>query len=181
MRRRLADGMPNGYRVVDLHDVWVGAPALAPQLVAADYRVTLLNVQPAELDAAVQTLLAAEKLPRERRREKKTVAYDLRPLLLDLQVRAADQAAKSMDNAETPPMGLWMRLRHSQDGGSGRMEEVVRALAETMGRTALAASSDEPVASSGAISADAATPDPVTPAIESVLAVRERLWLTEEL
>ncbi|HEY5472404.1 MAG TPA: TIGR03936 family radical SAM-associated protein, partial [Candidatus Limnocylindrales bacterium] len=33
LRGRLASGMPRGYRVVDLHDVWVGAPALAPQLV----------------------------------------------------------------------------------------------------------------------------------------------------
>ncbi|MGZ6267103.1 MAG: TIGR03936 family radical SAM-associated protein, partial [Candidatus Limnocylindrales bacterium] len=30
LRARLAGGMPAGYRVVDLHDVWMGAPALAP-------------------------------------------------------------------------------------------------------------------------------------------------------
>ena len=36
MRERLEAGLPAGYRMVDLHDVWVGSAALAPQLVAAD-------------------------------------------------------------------------------------------------------------------------------------------------
>ena len=60
LRDRLAVGMPHGYRVVGLHDVWVGAPAIAPQLVAADYRMTLLNVEGVELEEAAGRVLALD-------------------------------------------------------------------------------------------------------------------------
>jgi radical SAM-linked protein len=163
MRRRLTDGMPSGYDVVDLYDVWVGAPALAPQLVAADYRTSLFSVEPGPLEAAIARLLAATALPRERHREKKTIAYDLRPLLLDARVRAPDPAAITPETAGLPVSGLWLRLRHAQDGGSGRLEEVIAALAEVV---------DPP--------ADPAADAPAA-ALESVLAVRERLWLAGEL
>jgi radical SAM-linked protein len=157
LRARLAAGMPRGYRVVDLHDEWVGAPALAPQLVAADYRLILLGIEGAAAEEGIRTLLAATRLPRERRREDKVTAYDLRPLLIDLR---ADRPG------EAPGVVLWMRLRHSQDEGSGRAEEVVAALAEALqGR--------------GAVGHTEATTD--SPAIEMVHPVRERLWLTGEL
>jgi radical SAM-linked protein len=132
---RLAAGMPRGYRVVDLHDVWVGARALAPQLVAADYRMTLLNVERADLERAAVTLMAADRLPRQRRREAKSTSYDLRPLLLDLRVDPADPVAVPPDAAAAPASGLWMRLRHSQDDGAGRAEEVVAALADELDLT----------------------------------------------
>ena len=158
LRDRLATGMPDGYRVVDFHDVWVGAPALAPQLVAADYRVTLLNVDEARLAGAAARLMAAEGLPRERHKETKSTSYDLRPLLLDLRVRPADPAAVQPDAAGTaspPTPALWMRLRHSQSLGSGRAEEVVAALADELG-----------LGEGG---------------LEIVNPIRERLWLTGEL
>ena len=113
LRDRLASGMPSGYRVVDLHDVWVGASALAPQLVAADYRVTLLNVAVADLAAAVAELMAADKLPRQRHREKRTIAYDLRPLLFEVQVREPDPAAQpalAADPADGVSVGLPARV-----------------------------------------------------------------------
>jgi radical SAM-linked protein len=67
LRERLTAGMPRGYRVVDLHDVWIGAPAIAPQLAAADYRMTLFHVEPRVLRAAAEHLTAADTLPRLRR------------------------------------------------------------------------------------------------------------------
>jgi radical SAM-linked protein len=191
LRRRLAAGMPSGYRVVDLHDVWVGAPALAPQLAAADYRVNLFNVERDDLAAAVDSLMAADKLPRQRHREKRTVAYDLRPLLLKAQVRAPDPAANAPELVELPAVGLWLRLRHSQDRGSGRVEEVVAALAETLGMTTGSTSagaedgaSDRLGTSGPEITPEAGdTPEDRRPAdsLEAVGAVRERLWLAEEL
>ena len=99
LRGRLAAGMPRGYRVLDLHDVWAGAPALAPQLVAADYRMTLLNVEPDRLEAACARLLEAERLPRRRSRDGRPVPYDLRPLLLDL----GRAPPSSMRSGPTPP------------------------------------------------------------------------------
>jgi radical SAM-linked protein len=186
LRGRLALGMPRGYRVVDLHDVWVGAPALAPQLVAADYRVTLFNVKHDELAAAVARLMAAVALPRHRHREKRTISYDLRPLLLDAQVRAPDPAAIFQATADPGDVGLWLRLRHSQDGGSGRVEEVVAALAGELGM----ATHLPPGAAEGSGAGGSATnpepigtpnPDATIPFLEAVGAVRERLWLAEEL
>src|SRR5271157_1958292 len=99
LRHRLEAGMPPGYRIVDLHDVWTGAPALAPQLAAADYRMTLLNVESSALEGAAARLMAAGSLPRERRREARTTPYDLRPLLIELRVRPVDPAAPTPDIA----------------------------------------------------------------------------------
>ena len=71
------------------------------------------------VEGAVLALLGAASLPRERRREKKTTAYDLRPLILGLEVRASDGMGVT----------LAMRLRHAPDA-VGRPEEVVAALGE---------------------------------------------------
>ncbi len=132
LRARLAEGMPRGYRVVEIHDVWAGAPALAPQLEAADYRMTLLHVEREGLEAACRHLLAAERLPRQRHRESRNVPYDLRPLLLDLKAGPAEPEAIAPD-PDMSASSLWMRVRHSQERGSGRAEEVVAALADEMG------------------------------------------------
>ena len=146
LRARLVESMPRGYTVVELHDVWSGAPALAPRLVAADYRMTLLNVEPARLQSAVERLMAAQELPRERRKESRVVRYDLRPLLLDLRAGPPDAEALPPGGAEAglagaagAAAGLWMRLRHSQNLGSGRPDEVVAALAAELGMRPLPA------------------------------------------
>ena len=41
VRDRIGAGLPEGWRLVDVYDVWLGAPALAGQVAAADYRITL--------------------------------------------------------------------------------------------------------------------------------------------
>jgi len=198
LRDRLAAGMPRGYRVVDLYDVWAGAPALAPQLAAADYRLTLLNVERAALESAVERLLAADRLPRARHKEARTIPYDLRPLLLELRARDPDPTALTPDDAASDAAGLWMRLRHSQEGGSGRAEEVVAALADDMGLAANVAAAggddageaesagprepDEPRAATGPHeSSGPSQPDTGRPTLEVVRPVRERLWLADEL
>jgi radical SAM-linked protein len=181
LRRRLAAGMPRGYSVVDLHDVWIGAPAIAPQLAAADYRLNLLNVEQELLAGAVTRLLAADQLTRERRKESKSIRYDLRPLVFDLQVRPVDPAAIPPDADPGLTAGLWMRLRHSQSGGSGRAEEVVAALADDLGLTANVALGDADEGGDAAAATPAETTDQSGPALEVIHPVRERLWLTEEL
>jgi radical SAM-linked protein len=175
LRARLAEVMPRGYRLIDLADEWVGAPALATQLAAADYRLTLLGAAADRLGGAAERLLDAESLPRERRREKKVTRYDLRPLLLELKVSPAD------DGDGGKAALAWMRLRHSQERGSGRPEEVVAALAEVLGM-AMVPAGPAPEEESG--------PGEETPpaaaageggALEIAAPVRERLWLAEEL
>lgn len=200
LRARLADGMPRGYRLIDLRDEWVGGPALATQLVAADYRLTLLGVSPDRLAPAAGALLAAASLPREKRREKKVMAYDLRPLLLDLQVREDDATAGATDDVGVPAAGLWMRLRNSQELGSGRADEVVAALADELGLATVAAAPEEetpraeaptheqaPAQAWDRSSAEARVRAPEVEqaagqsVIEMVRPVRERLWLAEEM
>ncbi|MGD0862118.1 MAG: TIGR03936 family radical SAM-associated protein [Candidatus Limnocylindrales bacterium] len=186
LRARLEAGMPRGYRLIDLHDAWVGAPALATQLVAADYRSSLLGVAAASLDRAAGALLAASELKREKRREKKVIAYDLRPLLLDLRVHGADPAAigESGTVGGAPAVGLWIRLRHSQELGAGRPEEVVAAIADELGLALVSplgpneAESEESVERGLVQPIESATG---RPALEMVRPVRERLWLADEL
>jgi radical SAM-linked protein len=203
LRTRLAAGMPAGYKVIDLHDVWIGAPSLAPQLVAADYRVILFGVERERLAAAAARLMAASQLKRERRREAKTIFYDLRPLLIDLRVGEGSAAVGSsatgfdagwdfilaMDPAaKASAVGLWMRLRHSQERGSGRADEVVAALADELGLAASIPDTDAAVepgrdaAAAWEAQAPASSrPLAAAPSLEMVQAVRERLWLADEL
>jgi hypothetical protein len=84
-----------------------------------------------------------------------------------------------------------MRLRNSQEMGSGRAEEVVAALADELGLATAAAAREEetpqtetPKDEQGPAEARVLTPeaqDAVAPVVEMVRPVRERLWLAEEL
>jgi radical SAM-linked protein len=202
LRARLVESMPRGYTVVELHDVWTGAPALAPRLVAADYRMTLLNVERARLESAVQRLLAMGELPRERRKESRVVRYDLRPLLLDLRAGPPDTAAAAAASPTQPPStagmpvaaaGVWMRLRHSQNRGSGRPDEVVAALAAELGMRPMSLAGAGDDADTANAPADDVTPpvdaaadaptvaESSEPRLETIRQVRERLWLDDEL
>jgi len=119
VRAAVAAVLPAGLSLVELHDVWVGAPSAPAGVVAADYRVLVAGPPRWVIEGAVLALLGAVTLPRERRREKKTTAYDLRPLILGLEVRGSDGSGVT----------LAMRLRHASDA-VGRPEEVVAALGE---------------------------------------------------
>ena len=119
VRTAVAAVLPAGLSLVDLHDVWLGAPSAPAAVVAADYRVLLAGPPRWVVDGAVLALLGATTLPRERRREKKTIAYDLRPQILGLEVRGSDASGVT----------LVMRLRHTPEA-AGRPEEVVAALGE---------------------------------------------------
>src|SRR3954468_16231944 len=58
VRSALEAVLPDGWRLVDLYDVWLGAPALAGQIVAADYRIALTGGEAGDLARAAQVLLA---------------------------------------------------------------------------------------------------------------------------
>lgn len=140
VRSRLEGRLPDGHRLVDLFDVWLGEPSLAARLAAADYRLDLRGADVADLAGACRALLESASIERSRPKgEGRAVIYDLRPLLLGLdaepRVRPADTAAG--------PSGatvLRMRLRHGQEGGAGRPDEVVLAIGERLGRQVTVAS-----------------------------------------
>ena len=128
VREALASRLPVGWSLLDLADVWLGGPPLAGRVAAADYRVTLGGA--AEGDAiegsavarAADALLAARSIPRERAKGNGTVSYDLRPLLVDVQVMKPG-----------PPVTIRIRTRFHPELGTGRPEEVVLALGELIG------------------------------------------------
>ena len=124
VRAALSATLPPSIELVDLHDVWLGAPSAAAIVVAADYRIEIAGGDVAWLDAACTALLAAATLPRARRREKKPGQYDLRPLLASLAAAAPAGGASARCEAV-----LRARLRHSMDG-VGRPDEVLAALGD---------------------------------------------------
>jgi radical SAM-linked protein len=116
VRERLERAMPAGHRLVDLHDVWLGAPALPAMVAAVDYVVEVADdggvPDPALLSAGVAAVLAASVVDRAR-------GGNLRPLIQDLRV----------DERGT----LRMRLTIDANTGTGRPEDVVAAIAARTG------------------------------------------------
>jgi radical SAM-linked protein len=126
VRAQLASTLPAGIEVLELHDVWLGSPPLAASVAAADYRVECVARAPsAEIRAAVNELLAAGTLPRQRLRGSEPVSYDLRPLVDTITVERAEATA---DGSTT--LVLLIRTRFHPERGSGRPEEVVAALGD---------------------------------------------------
>ena len=124
VRDALTRCLPPEWSLVDLHDVWLGAPALAGQVTGARYRVTLdVAATPAAVASAAAWLLEARELIRTRLKGGSAVAYDLRPLLADIAVVEAG-----------PPVVLRIETRIHPEKGSGRPEEVMAALADRLGR-----------------------------------------------
>jgi radical SAM-linked protein len=130
VRRRVVASLPAGHDLVDLYDVWLGAPALSGQVVAADYRIEVSAVdgsalEPERLEAASRRLLAEATLPRTRDKGGRAVTYDLRPLLESVDTLVDDSL----------PAGLRLRIRTRFDPerGVGRPEEVLAALSDAAG------------------------------------------------
>ncbi len=123
VRSALLVNLPDGWRLVDLFDVWLAGPALPGRVAAADYRITLApGVDSAPVVTAARALLDSRSILRERPKGGGTVRYDLRPLLIDVLV--ADPG---------PPPILAVRTRFHPELGAGRPEEVVAALGERLG------------------------------------------------
>jgi radical SAM-linked protein len=135
MMSRMAPGIEI-YRVreVPLHE-----DSLQSRILAAHYRVTLLDaVDTAELAQKIDDLLAAESCLRRRLRGKKRKEYDLRPLILALSIIDPDAEGRTR---------LRMRLRQ-EPGYTGRPDEVLDSLgldplAARICRTRLALPEDE--------------------------------------
>lgn len=127
VRESLERCIPQGHRLVALDDVWLGAPPLVGRIAAADYQVTLrTSLDRAVMAAAAVRLLAADKLVRERSKGGGLKTYDLRPLLISIEIGGAPGAGDASVVAR-------IRARIHPEIGSGRPEEVVAALAEEAG------------------------------------------------
>jgi hypothetical protein len=122
VREEIEADVPQGWQLVDLYDVWLAGPPLVGRVAAADYRMTLRDsMDVAAVERAASALLAAPRLPRERAKGGGVVAYDLRPLLIGIDVRSG------------PPPVVRVRTRFHPELGTGRPDQVMAALSEAAG------------------------------------------------
>jgi radical SAM-linked protein len=130
VREAVTAALPEGCELVELGDVWLGAPPLAAAIAGADYRVTLApegDPGAEVVRGAVNSLLAEPSVLRVRQKGGRDVAYDLRPLVARIDVLG--------DGATI----VKVRARFDPERGSGRPDEVLAALAERLGKPIVAA------------------------------------------
>lgn len=112
--RSLTAALPEGLTIRKVEPVPPDAPALPARVEAAEYAVRVETaVPPDEIRRRIEGLLAAERLPRERRGR----PYDLRPLILDLRLEEGGAGE-----------GVLTMLLAAREGATGRPEEVLEAL-----------------------------------------------------
>lgn len=112
LETRLKKSLPFGITINSIVKVNSLEPALQTQTVAAEYQIFFLeDIDTNEINHAIQSLANKASVIRTRRGK----SYDLRPLLLDLEIIL-----------EEPPH-LRMILK-SKDGATGRPEEVLDEL-----------------------------------------------------
>ena len=130
VREALEPVMLPDHELVRCEDTWLGAPALPGRVAAADYLAELREPldRVAAADAA-DILLAAASLPRTRMKGGTVKSYDLRPLLLGIDVLASSSGGR-----------VRVRTRLHPELGAGRPDEVIAALAEEIGTTLTPAS-----------------------------------------
>lgn len=146
VRPALEAAAPPGQRVLDLHDVWIGAPSLPASVIAGDYRVTVVPggavdpvpvvpvaVDSSRVEAAVAALLAEPRLERRREKGSGWVIVDIRPHILDLAMDSVPNAGNATDHERAPAIALSMRLLLGGERGVGRPDEVVAAIADLLG------------------------------------------------
>jgi radical SAM-linked protein len=113
IEKALQRALPPGIVLTQLESVEDRLPALQTEVEASEYRITFLEPAP-DLERRINKLLEAESLPRRRRNKD----YDLRPLILDLQVDEPDQAGCQR----------LIALLSARESATGRPEELVEAL-----------------------------------------------------
>ncbi len=106
LTRSVKKQIPPGITLKEVREVYMALPSLQSQVRFAEYTVSPLDGE--EIESKIESLLAAEAIPRERRGKK----YDLRPLIDDLRLEGSS---------------LWMCLKHDAQG-AGRPDEVLAAL-----------------------------------------------------
>lgn len=112
MEKTLKKALPPGISVNSIHVVSPQKPALQTQTIASEYHIFFLEeFDTTMISQAIQALKKKETVNRVRRGK----SYDLRPLLLDLEI--------IFDN----PFYLKLLLK-SKEGATGRPEEVLDEL-----------------------------------------------------
>ncbi|MEO8463693.1 MAG: DUF2344 domain-containing protein [Chloroflexota bacterium] len=144
VRSRLVPRLPVAHELVDLHDLWLGAPTLSGQVIAAVYRLAITAPEhhsggdPLDreaVSAAARQLLAPASLIRTREKGGRSISYDLRPLLADIEVLPAGSNVRGTDDGGTAGVEIRVSVRFDPERGVGRLEEVLAALSEIIDTT----------------------------------------------
>lgn len=109
----LIPALPPGLKISRIEEIESGEPTLQTELLASKYLITFLE-EIQELEKRVQEILSADTLPRQRREKD----YDLRPLILDLQLHPSDSQGRQR---------LLVCLS-AREAATGRPEEVIAVL-----------------------------------------------------
>jgi len=90
---KLRSQLPRSLTVVGVEEIYLGLPSLQSQVRFSEYRVTLSSeaVSPHQLGERFQTLLSAQEIIHERRRQDKVKVFDLRPMVEDIWVQEIRQ------------------------------------------------------------------------------------------
>ena len=119
VKMQMNPAMAPGIRVLKTHDVPISAPSIQSELVSTWYKVHLLDsFEEDDMRVRIHKVMAEDAILRERRKKKgKVKVYDLRPLIIALNIA---------DNEKGPP-AIQMNLRHTA-GQTGRPDEVLTVL-----------------------------------------------------
>jgi hypothetical protein len=114
LQERIQAAVPTALKILDIQSVDEKLPALQTLVVKAEYEVIFTEpVEGARLAQQVAEMLATSSLPRERRGK----AYDLRPLI------------EQVDVVIDPKGGIRLKMRlAAREGATGRPEEVIEHL-----------------------------------------------------
>jgi radical SAM-linked protein len=114
---RVRSELPAGLDILQTLSVGLQVPALQAQVRFVDYRVRVQVLDEITVSQAIGSLLSKTSLPWNHRRDTGTKSYDLRPLIVSLQLADYAHGLATLD----------MRLR-CDARGTGRPEQVVKAL-----------------------------------------------------
>jgi len=111
---RLQHSAPPGTKILKVEPAALNEPALPRQIDAVSYIVQIdADLTEEDLSSAIHDLLSTKVLERERRGK----AYDLRPLIQELEISSGGME----------PLSIRMKLA-AREGATGRPEEVLLAL-----------------------------------------------------
>ena len=129
---KLSRELTPGLRILELREGPLKQSSLQSMLRASSYEVEVLDPRSADQwQSAINDLLARDEIPWSHQRGKETKSYDLRPLILQIELLGVSDGAARLS----------MHLRNDERG-AGRPEQVMLALGATeeptrMHRTAI--------------------------------------------
>ncbi len=110
--------LPPAITIAGAREAGMALPSLQADVRAAEYEVDAPAPPDIDVDAAVRDMLAAESIPWQHKRDEDVKAYDLRPLVVEVDVARRDETS----------VRLRMLLRNDSTTGAGRPEQVALAL-----------------------------------------------------